>query len=201
MFYNIVGILIGVNFHKILESCGMTSLNPGVDYYAEVHEHFWNSVFHTVFMPLTMFGAFLWVPAMFSLTPKHAKILRRFVMTIYVTHYAVIDLFENTPEITISIVCWYSLAYFKSIKVYKNWYYGGLEHLCVSDRNFIIQTYRRKTLKTIFRRGLVIMIGALFIQEYLGHYIGGDPVSRLEAVPNAIIYACYYSVSHLKDYV
>ncbi len=44
------------------------------------------------------------------------------------------------------------------------------------------------------------MVGSLVIQESIGHYIGGDPPSRPEAVPNAIVYACYYSVNHLRDF-
>lgn len=199
MFYNIVGMLIGLNLHKIQEHVGMTTLYPAVNYYEDVHTNFWNSIFHTAFMPVTMFGAFLWIPALFSLNPKQAEILRRFIMTIYITHFAVIDLYENTPEVTISVVIWYSFSYYKSIEVYKRWYLNGLEHLPYCDRQHLLKDNRRN-IKTIFRRGLAIMVGALIIQEYFGHFIGGDPASRLEAVPNAILYACYYSVSHLRNY-
>ena len=52
-----------------------------------------------------------------------------------------------------------------------------------------------KNYKTDMWRGLKYMIGALFIQELFGHWISGDPASRLEAVPNAIVYATYYGVN------
>jgi hypothetical protein len=45
--------------------------------------------------------------------------------------------------------------------------------------------------------GLVIACSALFMQEIIGHYIGGDQASRLEGIPNAILYAPYYSIAHL----
>jgi uncharacterized membrane protein YGL010W len=45
--------------------------------------------------------------------------------------------------------------------------------------------------------GLGTAVSALVFQEVIGHYLGGDPPSRLEAIPNAILYAPYYSISHL----
>ena len=51
----------------------------------------------------------------------------------------------------------------------------------------------------LFRKGLKIMTIALIFQEIFGHYLGGDPPSRMEAIPNAILYAMYYSVSHLLN--
>lgn len=197
MFYNIIAILIGINLHKFQENVGMLTGIKAIDYYAEIHTHIWNSLFHTIFMPVTMFGAFLWVPALFSMKPMKAEILRRFIMTIFITHYATIDLQHNTPEITISIIIWYSLSYYKSIEYYDKWYYRGI--LFLSAENKFDPKRSKKNLKTIFRRGLLIMVGALLIQELVGHYIGNDPKSRPEGVPNAILYACYYSISHLKN--
>ena len=45
------------------------------------------------------------------------------------------------------------------------------------------------------KKGFLAMTGALFIQEIIGHYLGGDPPSRFEAIPNAILYAPYFAVS------
>jgi hypothetical protein len=43
----------------------------------------------------------------------------------------------------------------------------------------------------------MIAVIALTLQEVLGHWLSGDPQSRVEAIPNAILYAMYYSVSHI----
>ena len=49
----------------------------------------------------------------------------------------------------------------------------------------------------VFVEGLMISVSALVFQEIIGHWLSGDPWSRAEAVPNAIMYAIYYSVSHI----
>ena len=50
-----------------------------------------------------------------------------------------------------------------------------------------------------FKKGILISTTALTIQELFGHWLSGDDPSRLEAIPNAIIYAIYFSVSHFFD--
>ena len=47
--------------------------------------------------------------------------------------------------------------------------------------------------------GLFVATTALTIQEVFGHWLGGDKPSRLEAVPNAIWHAGFYSVWHLLN--
>ena len=47
--------------------------------------------------------------------------------------------------------------------------------------------------------GFSISFIALVFQEIAGHYYGGDDPSRLEAIPNAIIYAMYFSFSHMIE--
>ena len=54
-------------------------------------------------------------------------------------------------------------------------------------------------VKYCFIYGFGISFISLSIQEIFGHYIGGDAPSRLEGIPNAILYANYYSVSHLLE--
>ena len=44
--------------------------------------------------------------------------------------------------------------------------------------------------------GLAVCSAALLFQEVFGHWVGGDAPSRLEGIPNAIVYAPYFSVSH-----
>ena len=50
-----------------------------------------------------------------------------------------------------------------------------------------------KLLKT----GLMISSSALIFQELIGHWVGGDIPSRVEAIPNAILYAKFFSLHHL----
>ena len=165
-------ILFGTTLHVSQRTFGLYSLQHGVDYYAEVHTSFWNSLIHTIFMPCTMFGMYLWIPALFRMRPYEAKQLRYAVSMAYMFHYVKIN------AIT---------AYFVAL-----WYYKPLVY---AD-----EMYRRIfNPKESLCLGLAISICALFIQEVIGHYIGGDNPSRLEAIPNAMIYAPYYSVSHLVD--
>ena len=56
--------------------------------------------------------------------------------------------------------------------------------------------YKNKVMYP-FTSGLFISTIALTIQEVFGHWLSGDPLSRIEGVPNAILYSMYYSVSHL----
>ena len=45
--------------------------------------------------------------------------------------------------------------------------------------------------------GFSVATLALTIQEVFGHWLCGDPPSRIEAIPNAIWHAGYYSIWHL----
>ena len=49
----------------------------------------------------------------------------------------------------------------------------------------------------LFKTGLIISSSALIFQELFGHWVGGDIPSRVEAIPNAILYAKYFSLHHL----
>ena len=58
-------------------------------------------------------------------------------------------------------------------------------------------TMNSKSILKTTLYGLGVATLALTIQEVFGHWIGGDNLSRFEGVPNAILYAMYYSVHHL----
>lgn len=167
------GLLIGLFLHIILDLFNIPSLQKGVDFYAEVHQSFWNALIHTFFMLGTMFGMFLWVPALLNCDPNTAKKYRNFTCLIYIGHYIQISLFTS-----FFVCAWYYKVYKYSENVYASNY---------------------KTKKSNFVYGLLFSIISLFIQETLGHYIGGDPASRLTFWPilNAVLYAPYFSVDHL----
>lgn len=163
----VFSIFMGVHFDFIQREIGMKSLNEGVLYYAEVHRSLWNSVIHTIFMPFTILGMNLWIPSMFELSVYNAKHLRFSVGIFYIIHYV---------KMNVWITFLTSLLYWNSISVANEYH----------------QLYTDKAFST----GLSVSLIALFAQEILGHYLGGDDASRTEAIPNAIMYAMYYSVSH-----
>ena len=89
----------------------------------------------------------------------------------YLTHYLCVDW---------RVAVLYSLVYTPVATVSAmHHYYGASEHR--------------------FIRGLFVSIAALIFQEGVGHWWGGDKPSRIEAVPNAILYAKFYSLHHLLD--
>ena len=163
-------LLLGYLAHNGMIAFNMYTLQAGVDYYGEVHRSGWNCLIHTLFMPLTMMGMFLWIPALFKMTPHRAFQLRKEVSFIYIGHYLRIRLVP-----TMFVIGLYSMPYAYSHIWYTRWYY-----------------YK----EPIFLRGFLLSFAALFIQEVIGHYIGGDDPSRIEGIPNAIVYAPYFSVSH-----
>jgi uncharacterized membrane protein YGL010W len=167
-------LLFGYKFHYLQNMIGMRNLADGVEYYAEVHRTFWNSIIHTICMPITMFGMYVWIPALFRLNKEEAFTLKCYAMIFYFGLYSQISL-----HVTIMIMCLYFYSFAFSTKMY-NYFYDD-----------------DKSLNLIC--GLLISFAALSIQEYVGHYFGGDAPSRIEAIPNAILYACYYSVSHLYE--
>ena len=51
----------------------------------------------------------------------------------------------------------------------------------------------------MLQEGLGYAAGGLLFQEAIGHKCGGDIPSRSEGVPNAILYALYFSVVHMSE--
>jgi hypothetical protein len=66
-----------------------------------------------------------------------------------------------------------------------------VQHCCTWDHEYDMQRL------IVGIQGLLIMIGALVFQEMIGHWLSGDACSRIEGIPNAILHAMYYSVSHM----
>lgn len=168
IYKKILIFFCGYNFHHLQNMIGMKNLQEGVDHYAEIHTSYLNCVIHTIFMPYTMFGMFLWIPALLRLNPRKAYILRLNVIIFYIGLYLRIS-----AETTLLVCLHYFNAYIFSVKIYAH--YPNL----------------------LLRIGLLFSISSLIIQEIIGHYLGGDEPSRLLSIPNAILYAPYYSVSNL----
>jgi len=167
-----ISFIIGWYFKLFQYLIGMYYGQTGVDYYAEVHTSFWNSCIHTIFMPFTMLGFYIMVPAIIDCNLEEAIKLRRLVIIFY------LGLHCNISMITGILI----YGYYYPIYIYSNHLYKINMH---------------KGKKYLLKMGLIISIVSLLIQEIIGHYIGNDDRSRIEAIPNAIFYAQYYSVAHL----
>ena len=64
--------------------------------------------------------------------------------------------------------------------------------------NSIIYYFESDSMLYTFGYGFIISFVSLVFQEIFGHWIGNDIWSRAEAVPNAIIYAVFYSIYHIN---
>ena len=170
--HTICGILYGILCPYILKSTGYKIGQEGVDYYAEVHESRLNSYIHTVFMPLTIYGMYLWIPRVFNLSLYDSINFDICIYAAYMTHYIFIN-----PVVGM-FTC---ILYFIPLV-------------------FAYVTHMRINMSKIFYIGISVSTIALVIQEVFGHWISGDPFSRFEAIFNAMLYAPYYSVSHIIDY-
>lgn len=165
------GIICGLLIDPVLSYFGILVSYPGVDYYAQVHLSFWNSLIHTILMPFTYFGLNLVVPALLRIKDSwHIQLL---VFMMYMTHYFT---FCPLTAILSTLYYYYTIKFAHKLYIKKITSYFGYVLL-----GFFISTF------------------ALIIQEYYGHYIGGDKPSRLDSysILNAILYAKFYSVHHL----
>lgn len=186
LYPNLLGILLGITVPKILHSNGALIGQAGVDYYAEVHTNALNSYCHTIGMPFTIYGMLLWIPMLFKLNYKKYIAIQNVLYSMYMTHYTIMNWKMGS---IISLV--YSMPLYYAEKRIKNTF--GF------TRNKPVDTVKEYNYLRIlvFVEGLMVSIGALVFQEIIGHWLSGDPLSRAEAVPNAIMYAVYYSVYHI----
>lgn len=172
--YFILSIFLGFTVPLVLKYFGVLIGDEAVEYYAEVHQSKWNSVIHTLFMPFTYLGFNISVPALFGQNFGGAWTLQKCFYTAYMTHYILL----NPLVGLVTAIIYYYIIHLG------RWMYEILHFSDMSMFNrFVI--------------GLVISTVSLLIQEFVGHYWGGDDPSRAEGVFNAILYAKYYSVSHL----
>ena len=157
-----LAILSGILIPALLQSKGILVGKPGLAYYAEVHTMPLNSYMHTIFMPFSMYGILLWLPQIFRLNNENSIYLQKFFYLMYMTHYISIDF---TTGLCVAL-----------------YYYP-----VVSTAN----SAYKENIQNPFIKGIIISFLSLGIQEVFGHYLSGDPPSRGEAVPNAIMYAMY----------
>ena len=169
-------ISAGVIIPKLLKRMGMAIGEKGVYYYAQIHRTRLNSYIHTLGMPFAMYGMFLWIPGLLPVNVRQHIKVQRFIYIMYITHYLGIN---------------YNFGFCTAYLYAFSLFYANLNTWKESLKN-------SKNFKNeLFIRGISIAFYALFLQEVLGHWLSGDPQSRLEAIPNAMMYAPYYSVAHI----
>lgn len=165
----LLGISIGIFLPYILSSNDILIGIDAVNYYGEVHTSYLNSMVHTIFMPFTIYGMLLWIPKVFNLNINNSIKLQNLLYTFYMTHYFILN---------------YKIGLLTSLYYYIPLYYASKKYLLEYNNYVPI-------------KGFFISFMSLTIQEVFGHWLGGDNPSRVEAIPNAILYAMYYSVHHL----
>jgi hypothetical protein len=161
--------LIGLAILPVFKYLKFHVGKEGCEYYGEVHKSKFNCYMHTLGMPFTIYGITQWLPTLFLLSPKHCVKFIRNLFFLYLTHYLSVDW---------KVAALYSIIYAPVVII------SSMQHY-----------YGRPEQR--FMRGLFISTAALVFQEGLGHWWGGDKPSRLEAVPNAILYAKFFSLQHL----
>ena len=167
---DIIPVVFGIVTTPTLNYIGIGTGLDAVEYYGEVHLSYWNSVMHTIGMPFTAYGFVLAIPSLFNLENEMAIYIQKCVFIIYFIHYLTFD-----PMIALIYFFLYSFPLYFAMITYKE----------------------NENKRELLLKGLKTSFYALFFQEVIGHTLGGDEQSRIEAVPNAIIYAMHYSVSHL----
>jgi hypothetical protein len=162
-------ILFMVGYNACYFMNSMRHHQKGVEYYAEVHTTHQNIAAHMVGMPFTIYGMLLCLPAFFWYTLENAWRMQCGLYFLYLGHYIRIN-----RETALVYLLMYTPPLALSIRHYTPGF-GG------------------------FMYGSLISASALAFQEYVGHYLGNDPPSRPEAIPNAIVYAMYFSADSFKS--
>ena len=137
--------------------------NEGVNYYAEAHLSNWNAWIHTIFMPITIYGMLFWIPSLFNLNPTKAKNLILFLYFLYFGHY-----YHMSKINSILYLILYSYTVKRAINVYSYEY----------NKSYLIKNYIGNQ-GYLISRGLLISTFSLGIQEFVGHYLGGDIPSKI----------------------
>ena len=187
------GITLGTVLPYLFNLSGVLIGDAGVNHYAEVHTTALNSYCHSMGMPIFIYGTLLWFPVIFNdnYNYKLYTDIQRLLYTTYITHYISIDYTIGTA---VGVV--YAVPLYYAYHMIKN-----IFDLVQDTNDYKVQRSFNDTFNYIrvhvFVYGFSIAFAAMVFQEVFGHWLSGDPQSRLESVPNAILYAIYYSISHI----
>ncbi len=170
----IFGSFLGFLTQPIFNILGIYTGVKAIDYYGEVHQSKWNSLIHTLGMPFTYYGLLIFVPGILCLNKKNTRLLQLFFYPYFISYYLTLDIFV-----------------------------GCVVALCYLPSQIAAMNYHRYSFNRIVTTmyGFMVAFIALSIQEIFGHWLGGDPPSRIEAIPNAIWHAGFYSIWHIFDFI
>lgn len=173
----LLGAVLGLLTQPIFNLCGVYTGEKAIEYYAEVHTSKWNSLIHSLGMPFTYYGLLRCVPSSIGLLMGYngetIRIFQLFFYPYFIFYYLTLDLY-------IGLIL--SVYYLPS-------QYYAMKHSEESG-----------SLTKTIGIGFFVAFVALTIQEVFGHWVGGDDPSRIEAIPNAIWHAGFYSISHLINW-
>ena len=170
LMITLLGIFSGLMTQPIFNLLGIYTGEKAIKYYGEVHQSKWNSLVHTAGMPFTYYGLLIFVPGLFGLNRIKTHLFQLFFYNYFISYYATLNL-------KVSAIV--ALLYLPSHVYAVNYYKYSFDRI----------------VATLY--GFMVAFSALTIQEVFGHWLGGDPPSRIEAIPNAIWHAGFYSVWHL----
>lgn len=197
---NLTGLSLAWGMYSSLPLSTLMKIgDEAIDYYAEAHLYKWNAFIHTIGMPFTACGLIQLATGILNLRRETAKQFSLAVYLLYGGHYAL--LFPTKPVITYYVL--YSIPLYLAFKRYdklcksKFERQGSNSHLSTSLTITIASSFSNWFNLPLIYNALTICIPSLICQEVVGHYFAGDIPSRSEGVLNAIIYAMYFSVSHL----
>ena len=173
--YYFYACTFGALSYPVLYILGFKVGQEGVAYYGEVHQQSWNCYMHTLGMPFTIYGMQLWIPALLTNNIVDANKLQKALYLGYLTHYSLID-----RTVSLFYIPFYGLPTYNAIQNYRN------TEVVYEKRRFYLFCY-----------GFAMSFFALLFQEVAGHWYGGDDPSRFEAIFNAILYAKFFSISHM----
>lgn len=166
-FTILISSLLGYKSYDLLSKFMLVG-DKAIKYYAEAHLSTWNSWIHTLGMPISMYGMLLWIPALLRLGPKGARKLILFLYFFYGGHYVRVNMLGALL---------YFINYYLTVK-------------------YALKKWKSVSNSKLLTNGLIISTVGLGFQEIFGHWCGGDIASRPEAVPNAMLYAMYFSATH-----
>ena len=175
------GIITGIVVPAVLKQLGMYIGRKGIRYYAEVHTQQLNAYIHSIGMPLFINGMLIVLPMLISDNADKAVGLQNLLFSSYMTHYFIID-----PRIGSVTTCVYGVSLVMARNCVLKFYND------VSSPVSLEKRVQSDTFVGSLYQSMIIML----LQETLGHWLSGDPPSRIEGIPNAILYAIYFSISH-----
>ena len=169
----------------------MLTAGHGVRYYGEAHRSRWNAWIHTLGMPVSIYGLLMvvgsMVPARFG---TRARLRLLWVLYyLYGGHYLRMGVRQSIPYYVVyAPVTWFAVK--RCARLTEEY-----QHSQALQREYPgLWAY-------LFEEGITYSTGGLLFQEVVGHKLGGDMSSREEGVPNAILYAMYFSISHMCDLI